>query len=291
MEAAGSVGPDEANMSELFLGTSSWSTAGWVGPFYPPGTRSADYLPHYATQFRAVEADVTYYRVPSRSMVQGWRDRTPDGFVLTAKFPRSIVHAGEGPRPDASRLLLPEFVRGDTELFCEAMSELGEKCGPLVLQFPYFNRSAFPEPGGFMDRLDAFLEALPSGHRYAVEIRNKAWLTGEFTGLLRRHQVGLVLVEMSYMPHPADVSRHLDLITSDFLYGRLIGDRKAVEAHTKVFDQVVVDQSESLTRWASLLGALSERVTRTYVFANNHYAGHGPETIRELGRLLGAGDP
>jgi uncharacterized protein YecE (DUF72 family) len=276
----------EETMSELFLGTSSWSTKGWVGPFYPVGTKPADYLAHYATQFRVVEADVTYYRIPTPSMVGGWRDRTPDDFSVCAKFPRSIVHAGAGPRPDAGKLLLPEHVQQDTDLFCEAMAELGSKCGPLLLQFPYFNKSAFPDVEIFLERLDRFLEALPKEFRYAVEVRNQHWLDERLTALLRRRDVSLTLVEMSYMPHPADVSRHLDVVTSDVLYGRLIGDRKAVEARTKVFDEVVVDQSPSLARWAALMGALSERVTRTYLFANNHYAGHGPATIRELGRML-----
>jgi uncharacterized protein YecE (DUF72 family) len=274
-------------VSEVLLGTSSWSTPGWVGPFYPEGSKPADHLAFYSTQFRAVEADVTYYRVPSESMVTGWRDRTPDGFTICAKFPRTVVHAGAGPKPDRSRILVPEACWEDTEAFVTAMSLLGEKCGPLVLQFPYFAADCFADVAEFLERLDAYLELLPKTLRYAVEVRNRTWLGEPLTAVLRRHEVALVLVEMNYMPHPADVAGRLDVVTTDFLYGRLIGDRKAVEALTKRFDEIVVDQSASLRRWADLMGALSERAPRTWLFANNHYAGHGPETIRELGRLMG----
>ena len=60
-------------MKRLLHGTSSWSAPGWTGPFYPRGTKPADQLTFYATQFPSVEADNTYYRVPSQSMVRGWR--------------------------------------------------------------------------------------------------------------------------------------------------------------------------------------------------------------------------
>jgi uncharacterized protein YecE (DUF72 family) len=273
-------------MSGILYGTSSWSTAGWVGPFYPSGTRPADFLAAYAGQFGTVEADVTYYRVPSESMVAGWARNTPDGFVIAAKFPRSVVHCGDGPRPDGSRLLVPSEVGQDALQFCETMALLGDKCGPLVLQFPYFNKSVFPSQEPFLERLDEFLDGLPKELRYAVEVRNKGWLGRPLTELLRRHAVGLVLVDMNYMPHPADVARGLDVVTTDFLYGRLIGDRKAVEERTKRFDEIVVDRQDRLLRWADLLGALTERVSRTYIYANNHYAGHGPETIRQLQQLM-----
>ena len=68
----------------------------------------------------------------------------------------------------------------------------------------------------------------------------------------------------------------------------MIGDRKAVDAKTKTFDKVVIDQSERLMRWASLLGDLRERVPESYVYANNHYSGHGPATTRELAALVEA---
>jgi uncharacterized protein YecE (DUF72 family) len=181
-------------------------------------------------------------------------------------------------------------VQADTEAFLTAMSTLGDRCGPLVLQFPYFSKACFADVAPFLERLDAYLEGLPRTLRYAVEVRNRAWLDERLTAVLRRHDAALVLVEMSYMPHPADVAGTLDVVTTDFLYGRLIGDRKAVEARTKRFDQIVVDQSASLRRWADLMGALAERAPRTWLFANNHYAGHGPETIRELGNLMGLTD-
>jgi uncharacterized protein YecE (DUF72 family) len=155
-----------------------------------------------------------------------------------------------------------------------------------VLQFPYFNRAAFSGAAPFLERLDAFLAGLPADFRYAVEVRNKAWIGPPLLDLLRQRSAALVLVDLAYMPHPADLARQHDLVTTDFVYARLIGDRKAVEARTKTFGRVVLDQSARLERWAELLGELIPRVRVTYAYANNHYAGHGPATIRDLARRV-----
>jgi len=275
-------------MGRFRYGTSSWSEKSWIGPFYPAGTRPQDMLGFYATQFGTVEADTTYYRVPSREMVRGWRTRTPEGFVVAAKFPRSIVHGGEGAKPDAASVLDYSKVGGDVEKFIDAIGELGQKCGPLIVQLPYFDRAAFGSARAFLDRLGPFLEHLPPGFRYAVEVRNKAWVGQELLALLKSRGVALVLVDLHYMPHPADLAASHDLVTADFAYVRLIGDRQAIEARTGTFDRIVLDQGPRLERWAELLTGLQTRVRETYAYANNHYAGYGPETIRDLARRLGA---
>jgi uncharacterized protein YecE (DUF72 family) len=271
---------------KLLHGTSSWSEKSWVGPFYPAGTKPADMLAFYATQFPTVEADTTYYRIPPREMVRGWRTRTPEGFVVSAKFPRSVVHGGEGSVPDATKLLEWSAVGGDVERFLDAMAELGAKQGPLVVQLPYLNRNAFAGVEPFLERLAAFLEKLPKGPRYGVEVRNKNWIGEALLALLRARGIALVLVDIAYMPHPAFLAERHDLVTADFAYARLIGDRKAVEAKTETFDRIVLDQSENLARWAELLESIGSRVRETFAYANNHYAGFGPATIRDLVRRL-----
>ena len=275
-------------MGRIRFGTSSWSEKGWVGSFYPPGTAPRDFLSDYATRFDTVEADNTYYAVPRPELVRGWDRKTPEGFTLSAKFPRSIVHGGEGPRPDPERVLDPERTAADRDAFLEAMALLGPKCGPLVLQFPYFNRRVFPGPGPFLERLDAFLAGLPGDFRYAVEVRNDAWVDAELTGLLRRHGAALVLVELPYAAFPWRIAERIDVLTADFAYARLIGDRKATGALTRTFDRVVIDRSGRLERWADLIVGVAARATEVFAYANNHYAGHAPATIRELAERVAA---
>ena len=273
-------------MAELLWGTSSWSERSWEGVFYPEGMAPGEYLSHYATQFSCVEADTTYYGIPRPQTVDGWRHKTPANFVMCAKFPRAIVHAGEGPRPDADVVLVPDKVGETTNEFLHTMARMGDKLGPLLIQFPYFNKDAFAKPAAFYERLDRYLGGLSKEFRYAVEVRNRWWVKQPLLDILARHDVAFTLVELGYLPHPADVAEKFDLLTTDFVYARLIGDRKAVDARTKTFDKLVLDKSDDVQRWAELLHELAEQVVKVYAFANNHYAGHGPATIRELVRRI-----
>ncbi|MDA0947326.1 MAG: DUF72 domain-containing protein, partial [Planctomycetota bacterium] len=282
----GSEASQEAPPGGVRLGTSSWSERGWVGPFYPPGTAPAAFLAHYAREFTAVEADVTYYRVPSLRMVEGWRDRTPPSFRLCAKFPREVVHAGEGRVPDPGELLSGRRALASAEAFVGAMLTLGRRCGPLLLQFPWLSRGAFPEPGPFLERLAAFLTRLPREVRVAVEIRNQEWLREDLLAVLREAGAGLVLADLPRMEHPDTAPPGFDLLTSDFLYVRLIGDRRVTDALTSSFDRVVVDRDERIERWAEWLAPMSARATETFAFANNHFAGHGPATVRSFAAAL-----
>lgn len=274
-------------MVRILLGTSSWSAQGWKGTFYPAGLEAKEQIRHYASRFQAVEADTTWYHMPSAALVQGWAERTPEDFIICAKFPRDIVHGGKEAKPDGAKVLVPEHTAAATSLFLSRMRALGPRAGPLLLQFPYFNRTAFTGPKPFLERLESFLAALPGDFRYAVEIRNARWIDEPLLEILRRHRTALTLSEVSYMPHPAELAERMDVITTDFLYARLIGDRAAVDALTTTFAETVIERSAEIARWADLLAKLSERVATTFAFANNHYAGHAPATVRELARNLG----
>jgi len=211
------------------FGTSSWSEKSWVGSFYLEGTKPGDFLREYARRYGAVEADTTYYRVPSEKLVRGWRGKTPGGFRMAAKFPRGIVHAGDGPRPNADRALVVEEVGEELESFLDVMRVLGDRAGPLLVQLPYFNKTHFGGEDEFLSRLDSFLETLPGDFRYAVEVRNRQWYTPALCEVLRSHEAAFCLSDLSYLPHPAEVMDRLDVATTDFSYVRLIGDRKRID--------------------------------------------------------------
>jgi uncharacterized protein YecE (DUF72 family) len=125
-------------MGSLYIGISAFTAAGWGGSFYPPGTKPADYLSYCAQHFNSVEIDSTFYRIPAEATVQGWAKKTPDGFVFAAKVPQVITHEKMLVDCDA------EFKQ-----FVDVMDCLGEKLGPLLLQFGYFNKNVFRVVGQF----------------------------------------------------------------------------------------------------------------------------------------------
>ena len=271
---------------KLHYGTSSWSEKSWKGSFYPKNIAPADMLKYYSDHFNSVEADVTYYRIPSEQMVKNWHKRSPDHFILSAKFPRSIVHAGEDRLPDSKRLLNLDVIGDDCHNFLNVMSNLKEKCGPMILQFPYFNKKVFASPTPFFKKLNDFLSSLPNTFRYGVEIRNRHWINRDLIEILNAHATSLVWVDIPYMPFPDAFPKMVNTVTGNFLYVRLIGDRKALEAKTKTFDRIVVDKTKSLRKWAQIIHNELNKVDDIFVYANNHYAGHGPATIRQIVSLL-----
>jgi uncharacterized protein YecE (DUF72 family) len=258
------------------LGTSSFSGAGWVGSFYPKGTRPADFLSVYALYFETVELDTTFYRTPAASTVRGWADKTPANFIFAAKVPQLITH--EKVLVDCDR----EF-----QEFVETMSLLGDKkLGPLLLQFPYFNKKAFATGADFAARLRPFLKKLPKGYKFSVEIRNKNWLDKAFLDVLREHGVALALIDHPWMPRPAELFEKLDPITADFTYIRWLGDRKGIEAITKVWNKTIVNRRAELQEWAKYCVPVMRKGVKVSAYANNHYAGYGPGTIELFVELL-----
>ena len=265
------------------FGTSSFSSKDWVGPFYKQGTAPGAFLTEYARKFDTVEVDATYYAIPRARLVDGWREKVPDGFVLSAKFPKAIVHAGKTHRPDPTRVMDPDATYEDRDVFLEMMGRMGPKLGTLLIQFPYFNREAFPSAGPFYERLRPFLRDLPKdGFRYALEIRNKAWLKPELFDICRESGVSFTLVDQAWMPHGDEVVSRFDVATGPECYIRLLGDRKQIEKITKTWEKEVIPHDGRMQRWARLIADMVKQGRKTLVYVNNHYAGHAPATVRRL---------
>lgn len=257
-----------APIPNLRIGTSSWSSDDWVGVFYPKGTAPADFITEYAKHFDAVEVDSTFYRSPAPAMVRNWASRTPPGFIFAAKVPRSITH---------DKVL--QDCDGDVKEFLSAMDLLGDKLGPLLFQLPYFNKKAFAKPEDFLARLKPFLERLPSGYSFALEIRNKAWVNDRFLDLLRQHKIAFALIDHPWMTRADQLFAKLDPVTSDFAYIRWLGDRKGIEEKTEHWDRVIQDREREMEIWIRAIDKLLERRLRVYAFFNNHYAGFAPGSI------------
>ena len=257
------------------LGTSAFTAAGWEGSFYPAGMKPADFLHYYAQQFDSVEVDSTFYRTPSPAMVRRWKEQTPRGFLFAAKVQQKITH--EQVLVDCEQ---------DWKNFLSVMDLLEEKLGPLLFQFPYFNKKAFATVDDFLARLVPFLKKLPKGYRFALEIRNKNWLVPKFADALRERGVTLALIDHPWMPRPAEIFARFDPITGSFAYIRWLGDRKGIEEITKSWDKTIVDRRRELTEWANICWKISGRGVPVFAYANNHYAGNAPATVRLFEKLL-----
>ena len=263
-----------ATEARLRIGASSWSNESWEGTFYPAGMSPADYLAHYAAEFDTVEIDATFYRTPTERMVDGWREMTPAGFLFAAKVPQVITH---------EKLLEgcgEEF--GD---FLRVMRRLGDKLGPLLFQFRYYRKAEFPDPKPFLDRLERFLPALPREMRFAVEVRNKSFVTPTLLDLLRRHRVALAFIDHPWFYRMDEVLKRPEALTTDFCYLRWLGDRRAIEQKTTRFDRLIIDRSREMGTLFPAIQSLLHHNRTIYGYFNDHYAGYAIGSIRLSGEL------
>jgi uncharacterized protein YecE (DUF72 family) len=257
------------------LGTSSWTGDGWVGSFYPANAKAQNFLPIYAQSFDTVEIDSTFYRMPSAKTVEQWRERTPKGFIFSAKLPSVITH---------DKMLLD--AEADLTAFVKVMDLLGDKLGPLLIQSPYYNRQKFRSLGFFLERLEPFLKQLPKDHQWVVEVRNRNWLSEKLYSVLRKRGVALALVDHAWMPRPRELFETGDPVTADFTYIRWLGDPKAIEEITTVWNKLVIDRTAEIQEWMPAMQKLLKRSRIVYAYFNNHYSGAAYESARLFSGML-----
>jgi uncharacterized protein YecE (DUF72 family) len=249
----------DTDMTNWHLGTMGFSYKDWVGIFYPRGLKSRNYLRHYSKIFDSVEVDSTFYGTPKSDVIQRWMNNSPEHFVFCLKMPKIITHEL---RLVKSTTYIQEFL--DRVLLLE------DKLGVVLIQLPPSFHSSNQSV------LDAFLEDLPGGIRYAVEFRHRSWYTSKSAEILARYNVCWAATEYKNLPKSVPA-------TADFQYVRFIGHHGRFDS----FASVKVDVSDDLKWWQK---RFIDQVTRTesfYVFFNNDFSGYAPETCNQFKQYLG----
>jgi uncharacterized protein YecE (DUF72 family) len=203
-------------------------------------------------------------------MVKNWVNRTPDNFRFTAKFPKVITH---------DKLLVD--VEEDVERFLENIGPLEKKTLALLIQLP---PSLEIMPG--LESLRNLLPLLDDRFRYAVEVRHHSWFQDLAYNFFADNNLCLVWSQLAKIRTPS-------IVTTDFLYVRLIGDRSIDE---KDFGKIQYDRVSEMSNWANEIknveggrekGKSKSEVRDAMIAANNHYAGFGPGTVNIFRNMVG----
>jgi len=142
-----------ASVTGAYVGTSGFSYPSWRGAFYPEKARPSEFLELFAEHLPSVELNTTFYQLPAEEQFRSWAEQTPGEFRFAVKMTRRITHAG--------RLeLIPTF--------CERVRLLGERLGPVLVQFP----PTRPRDDGL---LRLVLDSLDPELEYAFEFRHESW--------------------------------------------------------------------------------------------------------------------
>ena len=166
----------------LYIGCPIWSWKGWVGNFYPEGTKPSEFLHEYTRRLTTVEGNTTFYAVPAQKTLEGWAEEMPPTFRFCPKVPKAISHEGK----------LMDNVERARE-FINIMSQLGTRLGPMFLQLP---PRYSPK---LLGDLKAFLALWPPAVRLAVEVRHLDWFDSphdeSLNELLATHNMARVTID------------------------------------------------------------------------------------------------
>jgi uncharacterized protein YecE (DUF72 family) len=247
----------------LYIGCSGWSYEGWKGNFYPKDMESKDYLSYYSKFFKFVEVDSTYYHIPSRSSVRSWKDKTPEDFKFSLKFPKVITHEKK----------LEDVVKPLSILFY-SLEPLIEKTLTLLIQLPPF----LSEKKGF-GSLQAMVRYLDKRFRYSLEVRHSSWFNDNVYNLMEENNISLVWSIRDRLQTPS-------VLTSDQVYIRFIGDRSISEMD---FGRIVKNRRKEMLEYVKQVKDLqneSSNIRDVLIAFNNHFAGFGPQSVNDFLKLM-----
>ena len=231
-----------------WIGTSGFQYAEWKGNFYPEDLPTAKMLPFYAERFSSTEINYTFHRIPAAKTIDNWNKLTPSKFRFSLKAPQKITHWSK--LRDCADTM---------RYFCDVVSALGEKLGPVLFQLPpNFKKDTFI--------LADFVNGLPSGMRAAFEFRHESWFGDDIWETLKSRNVALCIAETEEFATPK-------VTTADYGYLRL---RREDYARTDI------------ERWAEFVREQSGRWSDIFIYFKHEEAGIGPKLAKQMIEILAA---
>jgi uncharacterized protein YecE (DUF72 family) len=291
----------------VHLGTSTWSFPGWrgivSGDDYSNSKLSRDGLSAYGAHplLRTVSIDRSFYTPLTLAEYLRYAQQVPEHFRFIVKAPALVTDAtvraehGEPVSPNPcflnAQLAADEFVR-------PCIDGLGAKAGALVFQFSPLPDTMLAQPAAFIERLAAFLVALPAlpeGTCYAVEIRDACLLTPRFVRMLKSAGVRYCVGLHARMPDTLRQAAALALL-DDVAAGPLIvrwslhsGFKyEWAKAKYDPFDKLVDEDLATRTALAELAARYAIAGQPVLIAVNNKAEGSAPLSCVELAREIAA---
>lgn len=245
--------PNEHDTQEAkyFIGCSGWFYWRWRGAFYPEALSTGEWFAYYASLFKTVEINASFYSWPTAATVKTWQKQAGGyNFIYTVKVCELITHLK---RFEACETLIKDFgFIADT---------LGSQMGCFLFQLP-------PSFKFTPDRLTAVLSQLDHTRRNVVEFRHASWWNDEVFTAFR--DTGTIFCSCSGPKLPDQLVR-----TSDDVYIRFHGVKKWYSHDYS---------EEELREWVKRIQASGAK--RVWAYFNNDYNGHAPRNAQLLSSLL-----
>jgi len=287
----------------IYLGTSSWKYAGWIGQLYDEqryvyrgkfaeSRFERNCLAEYAETFKTVCVDAAYYQFPSEKYLAGLVSQVPEDFLFTFKVTDHITIkkypnlARFGPKAGQKN---EDYLRADLFLnaFLKPMEPFRGNVGCLIFEFSRFYKSDYEHGRDFVEDLDRFLEQLPKGWRYGVEMRNEKFLHPDYFAMLRKHGVAHIYNSWTAMPPvPEQMAMPETETSEEFTAARfLLKPGRDYETAVKSFspyNETKEIYPEARQAAADLIKRMKEKSKKKFIYVNNRLEGNALRTIKAV---------
>jgi uncharacterized protein YecE (DUF72 family) len=240
-------------MNEVRIGCSGWMYDDWRGRLYAEREPKRRWLELYAEAFDTVEVNNTFYRLARSSVVEGWVQQTPAGFLFAVKASRYLTHI--------KRL---QGIEEGVKRFYEPLAPLIEagRLGPVLWQLPEnFHRDD--------ERLEGWLSLLPEG-MHTIEFRHESWFAPAVLARLRERGVALTIGD-----HPKRPFQTLEATAP----WRFVRFHYGARGRGGNYSATEIEQ------WARRIAQWRRR-EEVFAYFNNDWNGYAPANARSLARSL-----
>lgn len=240
------------NKNTVNIGTSGWNYKHWLGNFYPEEIKQKEFLKFYSENFRTVEVNNTFYKLPEGRTIKKWVSAVPDNFTFSVKGSRYITHMKKLKDPDES-----------TVKFFDCIEHFKGKLGPILFQFP-------PHFSFNPERLGNFINILPQNYKYVFEFRDPNWFNDLTYNFLRDNNIAFCIYYMGEYESP-------EQITSDFVYIRYHGSNSLGAGEYS---------EDKLKEFAEKIKTYQKNGKEVFCYFNNDEEGYAVKNAVKLRELV-----
>jgi len=284
----------------IYFGGSSWKYPGWKGMVYNrayPSKKAFEQecLAEYSELFPTVCADFALYDFPDPERMQIIHDQTANEFKLSLKvtdritikrYPNLARHGAQAGRENPDFLNLELF----EDAFLAPLAKLRQKVGIIIFEFSTFYPNSGVTYTRFVELINAFVSELPKNYQYAIELRNREFLTEEYLTMLRSNGVAHVLNSWTRMPPIIEQIQMAGVLTAPFSVARALlrpgrTYQEAVEKFSP-YEDIREEYPELRVGLATAVRRCIAEERTLYAYVNNRAEGNSPKTIEAILDIL-----
>lgn len=255
-------------------------------------------LTEYAEVFKTVCVDAGYYRFPEERYVEGLISQVPPDFRFTFKVTDDLTIKNFSNLPRYGRRAgkpNEHFLNADlfAAAFLKPFQNFRQNVGMFIFEFSKFHVTDYQHGRHFVADLDRFLENIPKGWNYGVEIRNRNFLQPEYFAMLARHGVSHVFNSWADMPPVIEQLALSGSTTNPACTGArfLLKPGRKYEEAVKLFSPYNETREvypEARAAAADLIRQvlIKQAIRKLFLYVNNRLEGNSLLTIMALLSML-----